>query len=155
MFFRMSRPACTDGVIDLVRMPAYMAQEDLHFGKTYDFMICPHGKRREAGRIALRLGEGEGIYYYGHIGYHIDPPYRGHGWAELACRLTANLLRSEGMHSVVITCDPDNIASRRTCEKLGCRLERIVPVAAWLQRKYDISAEKCRYIWLLDESKED
>lgn len=50
---------------------------------------------------------------------------------------------------MVITCDPDNIPSRKTIERLGCTLERDVPVPEWLQRKYDISAEKLRYVWQL------
>ena len=112
-------------------------------------MICPHGRRRDAGRISIRMGESEAVYYYGHIGYHINPAYQGHGWAGLACRLIEPMLVREGHTSVVITCDPDNIASRRTCEKLGCTLERTVPVARWLQDKYDIRAVKCRYIWQL------
>ena len=80
----------------------------------------------------------------------MNPPYRGQGWAARACALVRDLLLQEGKTSVVITCDPDNIPSRKTCEKLGCRLERTVPVAQWLQAKYEISPEKCRYIWQLD-----
>ena len=38
-----------------------------------------------AGEIALRIGEGEGLFYLGHIGYHIDPPFRGQNGALRAC----------------------------------------------------------------------
>ena len=141
----------TDGEIDLIPEHLGPCEADLGFGEEFDFIIVPHGERKEAGEISVRLGESEGIYYYGHIGYHIDPPYRGHGWAEKACRLILPLLRERGKDSVVITCDPDNMASRRTCEKLGCRLERTVPVVGWMRKKYDISAVKCRYIWETDK----
>lgn len=122
MFLRFMRTAFTNGAIDLVRLPEYEMEADLGFGRCWDFMICPHGRRRDAGRISLRIGESEAVYYYGHIGYHINPPYRGHGWAEQACRLLEGFMREQGCTSVVITCDPDNYASRRTCEKLGCSL---------------------------------
>ena len=55
----------------------------------------------------------------------------------------------------IITCDPDNIPSRRTCEGLGCVYERTVSVPEDILRKYDISPAKCRYIWLLGESGRD
>ena len=65
-----------------------------------------------------------GIYYFGHIGYHIDPPYRGRHFAYRACRLIEQEIRMSGKTSVVITCDPDNQPSRKTCERLGCLFER-------------------------------
>ena len=36
------------------------------------------------------------------------------------------VLQMAEKESVVITCDPDNTASRKTCEGLGCELERII-----------------------------
>ena len=52
-----------------------------------------------------------------------------------------------GKTSVIITCDPDNEASRKTCERLNCLLEGISSVPRDLQEKYDLSSMKCRYIW--------
>ena len=121
------------------------------FGETYDYIIAPHGVRKEAGRISLRLGESPCVYYFGHIGYHVDPPYRGHHYARRACALLRPLMRSRGKSSVVITTDTDNIPSRRTCEGLGCELERIVQVPAWIRHRWEISDVKCRYVWRLDE----
>lgn len=149
MFFFRGKAQYTDGEIDLIPLNLFQPDDDLGFGRVYDFIIAPHGKRREAGRISLRLGESAGVYYFGHIGYHVDPPYRGHGWAAKACALLEPLMILEGKSSVVITTDTDNWPSRRTCEKLGCTLERIVDVPLSLRRKYEISAVKCRYIWRL------
>lgn len=56
MFLKFMRTAYTDGVIDLVRLPAYEMEEELGFGRCWEFMICPHGRRRDAGRISIRLG---------------------------------------------------------------------------------------------------
>ena len=141
----------TDGVIDLIPVTEWAADPDMKFGDEYNWIIAPHGKRREMGRINLRLGESPCIYVYGHIGYHIDPPYRGHHYARLACRLLVPMMRAAGKTSVVITCDPDNGPSRATCEHLGCVLERIVEVPDWIRSRWSISRVKCRYIWKLNE----
>lgn len=151
MFFRRLRPAFTDGVIDLVPIRLYPPDRDMGFGECYDYVITPHGVMREAGQISLRLGESPCVYYFGHIGYHVDPPYRGHGWAARACALLEPLMIRRGKQSVVITTDPDNIPSRRTCENLGCELERIVDVPESIRSRWEISAVKCRYIWRLGE----
>lgn len=152
MFWLRKKPRFSDGVIDLVPLLLYPPEEELGFGDTYDMMIVPSGKRREAGRISLRLGESAPIYYFGHIGYHVDPPYRGQHYARRACELIRPLIEGAGKTSVVITCDPDNWPSRKTCEGLGCQLERTVNVPLWLRDRYEISAVKCRYIWRMNPS---
>jgi RimJ/RimL family protein N-acetyltransferase len=49
----------------------------------------------------------------GHIGYHVVAPWRGHGHAK--SMLAAGLVecRRLGLTRVLLTCDPDNVASRR------------------------------------------
>ena len=68
MLFRRFRPEFTDGVIDLVPIRLFPPEEEMGFGEVYDYIIAPHGQRREAGRISLRLGESPCVYYFGHIG---------------------------------------------------------------------------------------
>ena len=114
--------------------------------------LVAHGVRKKAGQISLRLGESPCVYYFGHIGYHVDPPYRGQHYARRACELLRPLMEAAGKDSVVITCDPDNLPSRRTCEGLGCELERIVNVPAFISDRWEISPVKCRYIWRLNAS---
>lgn len=150
MFFRRFRPQFTDGMIDLIPIRLYPPDSDMGFGECYDYIIAPHGVSREAGRISIRLGESPCVYYFGHIGYHVDPPYRGRHYARRACALLKPLMLKRGKTSVVITTDPDNIPSRRTCEGLGCALERIVDVPQEIRSRWEISAVKCRYIWRLD-----
>lgn len=140
----------TDGVIDLIPIRLSPPDRDMGFGETYDYVIAPHGVHKEAGQISLRLGESPCVYYFGHIGYHVDPPYRGQHYAKRACELLRPLMEAAGKGSVVITADPDNLASRRTCEGLGCELERIVEVPREIRSRWEISAVKCRYIWVLD-----
>ena len=151
MFFKRFQPAFTDGVIDLVPIRLYPPDSAMGFGECYDYIIAPHGVSREAGRINLRLGESPCVYYFGHIGYHVDPPYRGRRYARRACALLAPMMRQLGKTSVVITTDPDNIPSRRTCEALGCEMERIVDVPKEIRSRWEISPVKCRYIWRMDD----
>lgn len=151
MFFRRKfRADFTDGVIDLVPTWLVPPDEDMGFGDCWDYIIAPHDVRREAGRISLRLGESPCVYYFGHIGYHVDEPYRGQHYARRACELLRPLIVAAGKSSVVITCDPDNIPSRRTCEGLGCTLERIVDVPRAISSRWEISDVKCRYIWRMN-----
>ena len=106
----------------------------------------PHPPVRMAGGIGLRIGSTHSVeMYYGHFGYHVYPPARGHNYAERACRLLIPLARRHGLKTLWITCNPDNYASRRTCEKLGARLVSIVPVPPGDPLYLRGEREKCRY----------
>ena len=113
----------------------------------YLFHIYKRHSLKKIGYISLRLGESPGLYYLGHIGYRIDEPYRGHGFAAQACRLMTPVMQQEGLQSLVITTDTDNWASRRTCEKIGCVLESVVPVPEAYRILCSGSTAKCRYIY--------
>lgn len=142
-----SRVEHTDGVLDLI--PVYVPPADsfLQFGHERVWRITLHGSRKEIGRISYRDGESRCVFYYGHIGYHIDQPWRGHHYAMKACLLIREDIRRSGKSSVVITCDPDNTPSRKTCEKLECLYEGTVHVPGDIWERYDINKVKCRYIW--------
>ena len=156
MFWKLLfRPFASDGEIDLYPLDLVPPEEEMGFGEYFDFIITQHGRKREIGQISLRMGESECVYYFGHIGYHIDPPWRGHHYAEKACRLILPLMRRWDMHSAVITCDPDNFPSIRTCERLGCVWENTVDVPVILQKKWELSAVKRRYIWRITDEYED
>ena len=155
MLFRRVRAEFSDGVIDLLPLRLYPPEKEMGFGRVYDYMIVPHGTHREVGRISLRMGESPCVYYFGHIGYHVDPPYRGNHYARRACALLRPLIALHGKSSVVITTDPDNWASRKTCLGLGCTLERTVAVPQEIRDRWEISAVKCRYIWRIDGRKGD
>ena len=137
----------TDGVIDVKLIRTLEPEESLRFGETRTFRITRHGKPWEIGQVSLRFGESPGIYYFGHIGYHVDPPYRGHHYAQRAVRLLRDEIRREGKESVVITTDTDNVASQKTCRALGCMLECVVDVPVEMQKKWELSARKMRFIW--------
>ena len=53
---------------------------------------------RIAGGVSLRIGGGEAVErYYGHIGYHVFPPARGHHYACRAARLVLPIARAHGL----------------------------------------------------------
>ena len=91
----------------------------------YHFRIClPDGT--EAGVCDLRVGHNESVYYGGNIGYRVHPQHRGGHHAGKACLLLFALARRHGLTYLYITCNPENIPSRRTCEFAGGRLEAVV-----------------------------
>jgi predicted acetyltransferase len=100
-----------------------------------------------AGGVSLRVGrEFELKMYLGHVGYHVFPPARGHHYAERAVRLLLPLARDHGMNEVWITVNPDNLPSRRTCERLGAKFIEIVnlPPDNLLYQRGE--TRKCRYL---------
>ena len=147
MLFRCKHAEYSDGIIDLSPIHLGAPNRELRFGHEQIWRITLHNEKEEIGQISYRDGESRCVYYYGHIGYHIDPPYRGQHFAYRACRLIEREIRLSGKTSVVITCDPDNEPSRKTCERLGCYFERIADVPEDIYEKFEISREKCRYIW--------
>jgi predicted acetyltransferase len=59
----------------------------------------------------------------GHIGYFIRPSERRKGYGTAALALTLQEARKLGIEKVLVTCDPDNIASARVIEKNGGKLD--------------------------------
>lgn len=98
------------------------------------------------GVCDLRIGYNQRVYYGGNIGYRIKEEYRGHHYAAKACLLLFKLAKEHGMKYLIITCNPDNYPSRKTCEYIGCRLVEIVELPADNDmRLTDGETEKCIY----------
>ncbi|MCB0719061.1 MAG: GNAT family N-acetyltransferase [Bacteroidetes bacterium] len=113
----------------------------------YDFDIVIQELDAAVGTIVLRVGVHEDLLLFnGHIGYFVNADCRGHGFAERAVRLLLPFAARLGMEYVIITCNPDNIPSRRTCEKLGCELLEIVDIPP----DHDLygigETKKCRFL---------
>ncbi len=67
----------------------------------------------------MRIEHNAKTYIGGNIGYDIDAPYRGHRYAAKACQLLFRQAKKHGMEYLIITCDPTNAASSRTCQIAG------------------------------------
>lgn len=97
----------------------------------YDIVLNETSK--VIGYCDLRYPHDENHYYFGNIGYRIYAPYRGHNYAYKACLMLFDIAREEGMDYMIITCSPENEASRRICEKLNGRFIEQVDVPEWHQ----------------------
>ena len=95
----------------------------------YYFDIMDHTGQK-LGICDLRIGHNEGLYYGGNIGYAVDEPHRGHHYAAKACRLLFKLARRHELGYLIITTQPSNLPSRRTCELLGGELLEIAELPA-------------------------
>ena len=113
----------------------------------YIFTIKERKSKHRVGYVSVRVGESPALYYLGHIGYRIDPPFRGNGYARKACLLLTPLLKQLQFSTIVITTDVDNLPSRKTCHNIGCILEHIAKVPPEHIGVCAGSKEKCRYIW--------
>jgi len=100
----------------------------------------------EVGRITLRLGTTDFIERFaGHVGYGIELPHRGHRYAARARELLRTVARAHGISPLWITCNPDHVASRRTCEIAGAELVEIVDLPVDCDMYTAGDRKKCRY----------
>ncbi len=104
---------------------------------SYDFRIVLKETGKKIGYCDLRDGMNDSLYYAGQIGYRIQEAYRGHGYAYEAASLLLEYAKELGMESLIITCSPENTASRKTIEKLGGEfMEQVdVPCTHYLYRR--------------------
>jgi predicted acetyltransferase len=118
----------------------------LHSVPAYFFSIVDAASGEPAGNINLRLGWDENLVLYaGHIGYGVDEAWRGRRFAARATRLLAPLAARHGFPELWITCNPDNVASRRSCELAGAayvETVEVMPGSAYYERGI---RQKCRY----------
>ena len=124
------------------------ADEGKGYVPAYVLGILDNATGDRVGRISLRIGNNELIdRYAGHVGYAVDKRHRGNGFAEKGCRLLVNLAREHGFTQLYITCNPDNLPSRRTIEKLGATLLGVENVPKDTDMYSSGDRVKLRYAW--------
>lgn len=89
------------------------------------------------------------LNYGGHIGYSVHPEQRRKGYAKEMLRFAVDeFYRPRGVARVLVTCDRDNEASRRTILANGGRMENDVPdepglgKSGWIERYWIACAER-------------
>ena len=97
--------------------------------KTVYYDIVLDGSNIVVGKIDLRIGMNDYLYYLGQVGYFINEEYRGHNYSYKACKVLFDIAKQKyRMSDLIITCSPDNIASFKTLKKLNCQLIETVDV---------------------------
>lgn len=139
----------SDGEIDLVIEEKAESCESKGYLPAYKYEIRLHNGSNRIGRIDIRIGHNKNTYYGGNIGYEVEEAYRGNHYAAKACRLVKQVAQAHGMYKVIITNNPSNIPSRKTCENIGARLVEIVDLPEDNEMYQLGDRQKCRYEWTL------
>ncbi|MED0963843.1 GNAT family N-acetyltransferase [Bacillus paramycoides] len=117
----------TDGEIQLILMEHSQADDTKGYVPAYIFgIVTPSNMTNIMGKVVLRVGNNENTFYGGHIGYKVEKKFRGYNFASKACLLIREVALAHDMKKLLITCNPDNIPSRKTCEKIDAQLREIV-----------------------------
>jgi predicted acetyltransferase len=136
----------TDGEIEL---NLYLTTKDPNpdgWGTTFSYDIVDVKTRNTVGRCDLRIGDSWTLYIGGNIGYTVYIPHRGHRYAAKATMLLFEEAKKHGMTRLIITCNPDNVPSYRTCEICGCTLKEIVDVPATHELYRQGDRQKCIFV---------
>ncbi len=153
---RLTDPNLSDSVVlldqgelrdgDLRLTLESLAVHPFHQVPTYSFRMLHAEKNEELGGIRLRVGSTPHVERYaGHIGYNVVARHRGHRYAARSVVLLVPLARRLGIDPLWITCDPENIASRRTLEIAGAQFVEIVDVPLDCAIRQSGHPRKCRY----------
>ena len=89
--------------------------------ETFLYDIFVPEMSRFVGRCEFRNETGRDLRFYGNIGYVIYPPYRGKNLAYQATLALFDILaiKKPDVHEVILTCNPDNIASQKIIRRLS------------------------------------
>ena len=114
-----------DGELELVLAEVRPAEPANGIVPEYKFEMR-HETGASAGHLGFRIYLTDQLASYGgHIGYDVETQFRGAHFAARSCRLIFPLVRRHGIRELLITCAPDNLASRKTIESIGGTLVRI------------------------------
>ena len=103
------------------------AQPEKRWLPAYYFHMCLLDGTK-VGFCDLRIGHNDKTYIGGNIGYRVDEMHRGHHYAARACALLFRQAQKHRLAYVIITCDPANHASARTCELANGRYLETAPI---------------------------
>jgi predicted acetyltransferase len=134
----------SDGELEL-KLAAF-APHAVHHVPAYHFRMVHAATGEELGSINLRYASTPYIELFaGHVGYAVHPPHRGHRYATRSLCLLMPLAARLGLDPLWITCDPENLASRRCLELAGAQFMEIVKVPEDCEIHRTGHPWKCRY----------
>ena len=92
-----------------------------------DFWLIDDGEF--VGRLNLRYElDADLLKVGGHIGYEVRPSRRKQGYGTRMLHLGLEKAKAAGIHNVLVTCDENNIGSKKIIEHNGGKLENAVPL---------------------------
>lgn len=122
------------------------AQHPVHRVATYFFSMVHAQTGEELGNINLRVNSAPHIERYaGQVGFSVHEAHRGHRYAARSVSLLVSIAKELGFARLWITCDPENVASRRTLELAGAELIETVDVPSDCIIFQSGHLRKCRY----------
>jgi len=108
-----------DDEIKLVKKSHDQPDEKQGNAPRYGFSVVHIKNDEEIGVIYFAVDFSRRQYLRGHVSYGISPTYAGHNYAMKACKLIKPVALAHGFRRLLIGSGCDNIASRKTIEKLG------------------------------------
>lgn len=135
----------SDGELALVLVRRVPGDDARGIVPSYEFNMVNARTGEVMGGINLRIGYNERIKYGGQVGYAVGREFRGQRAAARSLALILPLARRHGLDPLWVTCDPDNAASRRTCELAGGVLADIVDIPEDSDLYKRGERKKCRY----------
>ena len=86
----------------------------------YFFNIVEPVSGKKMGELRMRIGDGhKELKYLGHLGYNTEVQFRGNRLAVKSVQMIMPFAAKNGLDSLWINCDKNNLASLRTCHLLG------------------------------------
>jgi predicted acetyltransferase len=157
-FTFFQHPVFTDGEIDVAvdkvyppkgRISRFFNERQSDFPR-HQFCFTLHGSPEIIGYLGLKVAYTDNIVkHFGQVSYGIKEPFRGLGFAANACKLIQRVAADHHMDVAWIMCEPANVASRRTCEEIGCEFVEVIDVPP----KYDLYkkgiTQACRHRWII------
>ncbi len=125
-----SRLRCFADPLDFIEDCRLFEQEETLPVKTFvpaTQYLCIHlPEKTLVGVIQIRHRLNDDLLNFsGHIGCAVRPQWQGKGIAKWMLRMTLPHCKALGLDSVLVTCDRQNEASRRTIEACGGVLEDV------------------------------
>lgn len=134
-----------DNELELVLIKKVPANDEKKYVCAYEFEMRNARTGVTMGRISLRAGNNENTKYGGHIGYGVDEKFRGHRYSARSLKLLFPLAKKHGLNPLWITCNPENIPSKKTCELAGGKLAEIIDLPEHNEQYQKGERKKCRY----------
>ena len=122
---------------------------------SYYFKMTNLDTNEEMGFINIKNGITENILLYrGNIGYEVYKNFQGNNYSSRSCKILIPVMKYLGLKGVYITCNLNNISSKKNIEKIGAKYIDTVEVnelSKYWAFYLDDSRIKLRYILKIKE----